>query len=246
MRAFVSKYVWTRTSRDHTIGQQWSRDNHPKVVFSVRGLLLNLRKWSLGKTNLATLVGFSFEYSDTCPLSSFETMQLCLSKLLCTVCVSNKRGFWISAFVSKYVWPQTSRNHTIGLQWSRGNHRIFRLRSTFELEGMEFRNDESSRTLSAFRSNTAAHVLSLLLRRCNCVQASFYVQFVFQTKDFPPVCNSIVSECLWAGCYSFVICFLFSKDWHSEALPEKDLQGFYNTSLPVFLFKMIDQNVSRF
>ncbi|KAK2560014.1 Exocyst complex component 3 [Acropora cervicornis] len=33
------------------------------------------------------------------------------------------------------------------------------------------------------------------------------------------------------------------KDWHSEALPEKDLQGFYNTSLPVFLFKMIDQNL---
>lgn len=33
------------------------------------------------------------------------------------------------------------------------------------------------------------------------------------------------------------------KDWHSEALPETDLQGFYNTSLPVFLFKMIDQNL---
>lgn len=33
------------------------------------------------------------------------------------------------------------------------------------------------------------------------------------------------------------------KDWHSEALPETDLQSFYNTSLPVFLFKMIDQNL---
>ena len=36
------------------------------------------------------------------------------------------------------------------------------------------------------------------------------------------------------------------KDWNSEAPPETDMEGFYNTSLPVFLFKMIDQNVSRF
>lgn len=33
------------------------------------------------------------------------------------------------------------------------------------------------------------------------------------------------------------------KDWNSEALPEADLDGFYNTSLPVFLFKMVDQNL---
>ena len=38
----------------------------------------------------------------------------------------------------------------------------------------------------------------------------------------------------------FVKCF---QDWNSEALPEADLDGFYNTSLPVFLFKMVDQNV---
>lgn len=33
------------------------------------------------------------------------------------------------------------------------------------------------------------------------------------------------------------------KDWNSETMPETDLEGFYNTSLPVFLFKMIDQNL---
>lgn len=33
------------------------------------------------------------------------------------------------------------------------------------------------------------------------------------------------------------------KDWNSEAMPETDMEGFYNTSLPVFLFKMIDQNL---
>ncbi|KAM7449264.1 hypothetical protein ABFA07_002820 [Porites harrisoni] len=33
------------------------------------------------------------------------------------------------------------------------------------------------------------------------------------------------------------------KDWNSDAPPETDLEGFYNTSLPVFLFKMIDQHL---
>ncbi|CAH3195503.1 unnamed protein product [Porites evermanni] len=33
------------------------------------------------------------------------------------------------------------------------------------------------------------------------------------------------------------------KDWNSDASPETDLEGFYNTSLPVFLFKMIDQHL---
>ncbi|KAJ7389297.1 hypothetical protein OS493_032457 [Desmophyllum pertusum] len=33
------------------------------------------------------------------------------------------------------------------------------------------------------------------------------------------------------------------KDWNSEAPPETDMEGFYNTSLPVFLFKMTDQNL---
>lgn len=33
------------------------------------------------------------------------------------------------------------------------------------------------------------------------------------------------------------------QDWNSEAPPERDGEGFYNTSLPVFLFKMIDQNL---
>lgn len=33
------------------------------------------------------------------------------------------------------------------------------------------------------------------------------------------------------------------QDWNSEAPPETDMEGFYNTSLPVFLFKMIDQNL---
>ena len=87
-------------------------------------------------SNLAALVGFSFEYSNTCPVSSFKTMHLI------------------------------------------------------------------------------------------CVQASFYAQFVFQRNALLPACYSIVAECLWPGAYSFVICFFFLKDWHSEALPETDLQGF--------------------
>lgn len=33
------------------------------------------------------------------------------------------------------------------------------------------------------------------------------------------------------------------QDWNSEAMPETDMEGFYNTSLPVFLFKMTDQNL---
>jgi len=39
--------------------------------------------------------------------------------------------------------------------------------------------------------------------------------------------------------------FYFSQDWNSEAPPETDMEGFYNTSLPVFLFKMTDQNVRK-
>ncbi|RMX50459.1 hypothetical protein pdam_00018310 [Pocillopora damicornis] len=33
------------------------------------------------------------------------------------------------------------------------------------------------------------------------------------------------------------------QDWNRDAPPETDMDGFYNTSLPVFLFKMIDQNL---
>lgn len=41
--------------------------------------------------------------------------------------------------------------------------------------------------------------------------------------------------------------FFFSscnKDWLNSSVPEADGEGFYNTSLPVFLFQMVDQNVS--
>ncbi|EDO33182.1 predicted protein, partial [Nematostella vectensis] len=33
------------------------------------------------------------------------------------------------------------------------------------------------------------------------------------------------------------------KDWHKNTLPEKDADGFFNTSLPVFLYQMVDQNM---
>lgn len=33
------------------------------------------------------------------------------------------------------------------------------------------------------------------------------------------------------------------QDWNRDAPPETDMDGFYNTSLPVFLFKMVDQNL---
>jgi len=34
------------------------------------------------------------------------------------------------------------------------------------------------------------------------------------------------------------------QDWFKDEGPDQDGEGFYNTSLPVIIFQMIEQNVS--
>ena len=45
-------------------------------------------------------------------------------------------------------------------------------------------------------------------------------------------------------CIAFTNLFYLSKDWHQEKLPEADAEGYFQTSLPIILFQMLDQNVS--
>ena len=37
---------------------------------------------------------------------------------------------------------------------------------------------------------------------------------------------------------------MYIQDWLKDEAPEQDGEGFYNTSMPVIIFKMIEQNVS--
>lgn len=78
--------------------------------------------------------------------------------------------------------------------------------------------------------------ISELTRFC-CIFFLIYVFFALPNKPLLRVFLHI---------WSFSAIFLFSQDWNSEAPPETDMEGFYNTSLPVFLFKMTDQNVRGF
>ena len=39
---------------------------------------------------------------------------------------------------------------------------------------------------------------------------------------------------------------LLHQDWYRSQSPDSDPKGYYLTSLPVILFEMLEQNVSRF
>ena len=45
--------------------------------------------------------------------------------------------------------------------------------------------------------------------------------------------------------FNYIIHIIYhTQDWNRDEPPEQDGEGFYNTSLPVIIFQMIEQNVS--